>query len=130
MQDPCSGVGHSSGVSLLQCGLPHGPWSSRSTSHVHVSHSIPFHIHFPMSLSFFLLCLFPLTAVASSEAQVRQDVSSPGCSVVAWLFPQASEPSGAARGRLSHRALCSLLLPKLASLHLMQMHVLLLCNVK
>lgn len=83
-------------------------------------------------------CLFLCPSVSSfcvspwhelpALRQVRWGVGSHGYSV--GVVPWISESLWAAPSLLPQRAPCSLLLPKYPTLHPIQMHVLLLCNVK
>lgn len=124
---PCSGVdcpmGHGPSEILPTCSTP--PKGSSPCSH-----SVPFHMPFPVSLSFSLLCLLPLAGAACSYTQVSWGVGSPGYSVGVGPSPWISEPLGAAHGLFPQRAPCSHLLPKCATLPPVQMRVLLLCEVK
>lgn len=79
--------------------------------------------HFPFCVSFSLQLLLALT-------HMSRGTGSPGCSVSVRLFPRASDLCRATHGLLPRRAPCSPPLPKPATLHPIQMYVVLLCCVK
>lgn len=133
-------MGHSSsGLDLPWCGEAivsqqcpcHGvkwPWALRCTigppvwtgsSQECISSHVPFHMPFSVLFKFSLLCQLPLAATACSQ-------TCGSCLRAPWV----SKLSEAAQGLLSQRVPCSRLLPKLCGLHLTQLCILLLCNIK
>lgn len=118
-------IGHSfSAVSLPWCEVAVGPQMYHRPSCVdrlfpggHLQ-SCPFPRLFPCSSNFPFYASFPW--------QLQLALKRGSCLRAPWV----SKLSEAAQGLLSQRVPCSRLLPKLCGLHLTQLCILLLCNIK